>query len=290
MIRKIPFMLIALCFLLSCGGDDPLDIKPEDDIKPEQPEKPSEPDIKKKRIKALIVNRPTELYTEDKLVYDNQGRITRIESYIKNTDWFDLPEYNAVTTFTYLEGKVINKITCNGNSYQQILELNDLGYVEKLTDSENWSNLFEYWGDGRLKIKGECAYQYLNGNLTVVKGYYFSDMLLFEMCSIPNKAGIAPVLLSGYYNTLSYSFLEDSEFDIAVHNSFYLFYNGLYGKPSANLESTVTEGGYALYFEYELDKDGYPKKIFCTELNDGMPIPSKSSEEAFTANIEYFED
>ena len=30
MIRKLPFMLIALCFLLSCGGDDPLDIKPED--------------------------------------------------------------------------------------------------------------------------------------------------------------------------------------------------------------------------------------------------------------------
>ena len=44
MIRKLPFMLIALCFLLSCGGDDPLDIKPEDDIKPEQPEKPEEPD------------------------------------------------------------------------------------------------------------------------------------------------------------------------------------------------------------------------------------------------------
>ena len=44
MIRKLPFMLIALCFLLSCGGDDPLDIKPEDDIKPEQPEKPSEPE------------------------------------------------------------------------------------------------------------------------------------------------------------------------------------------------------------------------------------------------------
>ena len=43
MIRKLPFMLIALCFLLSCGGDDPLDIKPEDDIKPEQPEKPEEP-------------------------------------------------------------------------------------------------------------------------------------------------------------------------------------------------------------------------------------------------------
>ena len=61
MIRKLPFMLIALCFLLSCGGNDPLDIKPEDDIKPEQPEKPSEPEepedpekpeTKNKRIKT----------------------------------------------------------------------------------------------------------------------------------------------------------------------------------------------------------------------------------------------
>jgi len=67
MIRKLPFMLIALCFLLSCGGDDPLDIKPEDDIKPEQPEKPSEPEepedpenpekpeIQTKRIKTMTV-------------------------------------------------------------------------------------------------------------------------------------------------------------------------------------------------------------------------------------------
>ena len=50
MIRKLPFMLIALCFLLSCGGNDPLDIKPEDDIKPEQPEKPSEPEEPEKVI------------------------------------------------------------------------------------------------------------------------------------------------------------------------------------------------------------------------------------------------
>ena len=66
MIRKLPFMLIALCFLLSCGGNDPLDIKPEDDIKPEQPEKPSEPEepedpekpeTKNKRIKTLKIDR-----------------------------------------------------------------------------------------------------------------------------------------------------------------------------------------------------------------------------------------
>ena len=70
MIRKLPFMLIALCFLLSCGGNDPLDIKPEDDIKPEQPEKPSEPEepedpekpeTKNKRIKTLKIDRPSGL-------------------------------------------------------------------------------------------------------------------------------------------------------------------------------------------------------------------------------------
>ena len=56
MIRKLPFMLIALCFLLSCGGDDPLDIKPEDDIKPEQPEKPSEPEIHLHKNETPIPN------------------------------------------------------------------------------------------------------------------------------------------------------------------------------------------------------------------------------------------
>ena len=49
MIRKLPFMLIALCFLLSCGGDDPLDIKPE------APENPEKPEIQTKRIKTMTV-------------------------------------------------------------------------------------------------------------------------------------------------------------------------------------------------------------------------------------------
>ena len=61
MIRKLPFMLFALCFLLSCGGYDPLDIKPEDDIKPEQPEKPSEPEeqkiLKNQRQKINVLRR-----------------------------------------------------------------------------------------------------------------------------------------------------------------------------------------------------------------------------------------
>ena len=42
MIRKLPFMLIALCFLLSCGGD-PLNIEP-DPLQPEKPYIPEEPD------------------------------------------------------------------------------------------------------------------------------------------------------------------------------------------------------------------------------------------------------
>ena len=89
---------------------------------------------------------------------------------------------------------------------------------------------------------------------------------------------------------LDYSFLGDSDFDIAIHNSFYLYYSGLYGNPSKNLEASITSGSYSLYYEYDLDEEGYPKKIYCTELDNGMPISSTESEEAFTASIEYWED
>ena len=101
---------------------------------------------------------------------------------------------------------------------------------------------------------------------------------------------ISSILLSGEYNTLDYSFLGDSDFDIAIHNSFYLYYSGLYGNPSKNLEASITSGSYSLYYEYDLDEEGYPKKIYCTELDNGMPISSTESEEAFTASIEYWED
>lgn len=166
MIRKLPFMLIALCFLLSCGGNDPLDIKPEDDIKPEQPEKPSEPEepedpekpeTKNKRIKTLKIDRPSGLFTEDKVTYDEQGRITRIESHIENDGWFDLFKYDFVTTLTYKDKGVINEITCNGQSYKQILQINETGYVGKLiyNEKEGWNDIFEYWGSGHLKIKDD---------------------------------------------------------------------------------------------------------------------------------------
>ena len=86
-------MLIALCFLLSCGGDDPLDIKPEDDIKPEQPEKPSEPEepedpenpekpeIQTKRIKTMTVF-SEDYFVESNLSYDEKNRISQIKSHI----------------------------------------------------------------------------------------------------------------------------------------------------------------------------------------------------------------
>lgn len=294
---KLLFMLAALCFLLSCGGDDPLNEEPINPSNPEQPEKPEEPNTKIKRIKTLKVNRPSELYTEAKVTYDKQGRIVRIDSHVKNVDWFDLPEYNAVTTITYQGKNVINKITCNGETYQQTLQLNDKGYVEKLFykyNEEDRYNLFEYWENGNMKIGGngwcDFAYQYSNGNITIADGgRYFC--YLYEASSIPNKAGISPALLSDDYNSLNYSFLMDGEFDIAVHNSFFLFYNGFYGKPSANLETSVAEkeDPYSLYYEYELDEGGYPTKIICTGLDNGKPIPSTMSEEAFTATIEYEE-
>ena len=141
MIRKLPFMLIALCFLLSCGGGDPLDIKPEQPEKPSEPEEPKDPEkpeTKNKRIKTLKIDRPSGLFTEDKVTYDEQGRITRIESHIENDGWFcfDLPEYDIVTTLTYKDKGVINEITCNGQSYKQILQINETGYLRKLNYNE----------------------------------------------------------------------------------------------------------------------------------------------------------
>lgn len=287
-------MLIAACTLFSCGGDDPVT---DDPIKPEQPENPQDPEnpeTKTKRIKTLKVNRPSGLFTEDKVAYDNQGRIIQIESHIENSGWFDLPKYDFVTTLTYQDTEVINEITSNGQSYRQILQLNETGYVEKLiyNETEGWDDTFEYWGTGHLKINDSFfTYQYEDGNLVTIadtEGKGTPDLI--EPGSIPNKVGISSILLSREYNTLDYSFLGDSDFDIAVHNSFYLFYSGLYGKPSKNLETSITSGSYSLYYEYELDKDGCPKKIICTELNNGKPIPSNKSEEAFIANIEYWED
>lgn len=296
MIRKSPFMLFALCFLLSCGGDDPVNIKPEDDIKPEQPENPegpSEPEVKRKRIKIMKVDRPSGLFTEDKVTYDKQGRIIRIESHVENDGWFDLFKYDFVTTLTYKDMSVVNEITCNGQSYEQILQTNETGYVGKLIydEKEGWNDIFEYWGNGHLKIKNDFfSYQYEDDNLVVISNKKGDAPCLIESGSIPNKIGISSILLSGEYNTLNYSFLGDSDFDIAIHNSFYLYYSGFYGNPSKNLETSIASGDNSLYYEYELDKEGYPKKIICTELNNGMPIPSKESEEAFTASIEYWED
>ena len=75
MIRKLPFMLIALCFLLSCGGDDPLDIKPE------APENPEKPEIQTKRIKTMTVFSEG-YFVESNLSYDEKNRISQIKSHI----------------------------------------------------------------------------------------------------------------------------------------------------------------------------------------------------------------
>ncbi len=293
-------MLIAVCTLFSCGGDDPVTVDP---IKPEQPENPQDPEnpeIKTKRIKTLKVDRPSGLFTEDKLTYDDQGHIIKIESHIENSDWYDLPEYDAVTTFTYQDKKVIYEVTCNDYSHKQVLQLNDSGYIEKLVYNEKneWSHSFEYWGDGCLKIKYMdtgyyYAYKYESGNLTTVA--FFADNKsstdYIKLGTFPNKAGISPMLFSDEFCTLSFEMPWELGVDeFALHNAFYLFYNGLYGKHSKNLETSVTDRGDTISFEYKLDEEGYPTKIICTELDNGVPILSSESEDAFIANIEYWED
>ena len=190
--------------------------------------------------------------------------------------------------------EVVNEMAYEGKSDKQILRLNKTGCIEKLMiDGEGWSDTYEYWGSGHLKIKdGFFSYRYEDGNLVNFKCDEEGNCsnYIVEPGSIPNKVGISSILLSYEFNTLDYPLLDDYNFDMAIHNTFYLYYSGLYGKPSKNLETLAKQGGCSLYFEYELDEEGYPKKIICTELEKGMPIPSTESVEAFTASIEYWED
>ena len=138
MIRKLPFMLIALCFLLSCGGDDPLDIKPEDDIKPEQPEKPSEPEepedpenpekpeIQTKRIKTMTVFSEG-YFVESNLSYDEKNRISQIKSHIA-AHW----THDVIENFSYQNDLILHEIEYNGKTSKNELFLNEQGLIEKI--------------------------------------------------------------------------------------------------------------------------------------------------------------
>ncbi len=301
MIRKLPFMLIALCFLLSCGGDDPLDIKPEDDIKPEQPEKPSEPEepedpenpekpeIQTKRIKTMTVF-SEDYFVESNLSYDEKNRISQIKSHIVTDGTHDVIE-----NFSYQHDLILYEIEYNGKTNKNELFLNEQGLVEKIVYPWNpWEdNLFFKYENNYLveQIEGDAGekfyYKYIDGNLAYwMSGYVFH----ITYTKNENKLGISPMLLTFDYRTLwiyTPEDLEDSE-NFYLYDEFFCFYEGLFGKPSKNLEQSVTGGGESISFEYKFDKDDYPIEITSKYFDDGEYIPD--DEESFTVNIEYWED
>lgn len=307
MIRKLPFMLIALCFLLSCGGDDPLDIKPEDDIKPEQPEKPSEPEepedpenpekpeIQTKRIKTMTVF-SEDYFVESNLSYDEKNRISQIKSHIVAEGTHDVIE-----SFSYQNGLILYEIEYKDVTHKQKLCLNKQGLIDNFayTYMED-SHSFEYENNYLIKHNyydsgylDYYKYKYIDGNLA----YFISgieevksheDVFHVTYTENENKLGISPMLLTFDSRTLwIYTPFEDLE-DFYLYNGFFCFYGGLFGKPSKNLEQSVTEGGESISFEYKFDKDDYPIEITSKYFDDGEYIPD--DEESFTVNIEYWED
>ena len=299
MIRKLPFMLIALCFLLSCGGDDPLDTKPEDDIKPEQPEKPSEPDdpedpkkpeIQTKRIKTMTVFSQGGYFVESNLSYDKKNRISQIKSHIVADGMYDV-----ITKFSYQNDLILFETEYNGATDKLELVLNEQGLVDTYTREEygaSRSKSFEY-EDGYLVKQSYFGdyyvYRYMNGNFTSYS--YFGDsedVSHITYTENENKLGISPMLLTEDYRTLGISLpFEDLE-DFYLYNGFFCFYGGLFGKPSKNLEKNATEGGESISFEYKFDKDDYPIEITSKYFDYGEYIPD--DKESFIVNIEYWED
>ena len=304
MIRKLPFMLIALCFLLSCGGDDPLDIKPEDDIKPEQPEKPSEPEdpenpekpeIQTKRIKTMTVFSQDGYFVESNLSHDEKNRISQIKSHIVADGTHDVIE-----NFSYQNGLILYEIEYNGATHKQELFLNKQGLIDKF--AYTWmedSHSFEYENNYLIKQNyydsgyiDYFKYKYMDGNLAYYisgsESWFSEDVFHVTYTEKENKLGISPMLLTEDYRTLFiYLPFEDLE-DFYLYNGFFCFYGGLFGKPSKNLEQSVTEGGESISFEYKFDKDGYPIEITSKYFDDGEYIPD--DEESFTVNIEYWKD
>ena len=311
MIRKLPFMLIALCFLLSCGGDDPLDTKPEDDIKPEQPEKPSEPDdpedpenpekpeTQTKRIKTMTVFSQDGYFVESNLSYDEKNRISQIKSHIAANRTHDV-----ITNLSYQDDLILMETKYNGVTGKQELVLNEQGLVDTYTweeYSDSRSRSFEY-EDGYLvkqSYDGDYyVYRYMNGNLFSYSymfyenygggGAYYEDVSHITYTENENKLGISPMLLTEDYRTLGIPLSLEGLEDFYLYNGFFCFYGGLFGKPSKNLKKNATEGGESISFEYKFDKDGYPIEITSKYFDDGEYIPD--DEESFTVNIEYWED
>lgn len=304
-------MLIALCFLLSCGGDDPLDTKPEDDIKPEQPEKPSEPDdpedpenpekpeIQTKRIKTMTVFSQDGYFVESNLSYDEKNRISQIKSHINTSP---NKGQDVVTDFSYQDGLILLKTEYNGDTNKLELILNEQGLVEKIkydkeAFGERWDDEYCKYEDGYLVENNEMSgftyvYKYMKGNLiyySELEDGIYESIHQITYTDKENKLGVSPLQLRKYDKTIDISLPFEDLADRHCYYGFFCFYEGLFGKPSKNMEESETWGKSLISYVYKYDNEGYPIEITSKYFNrNGEYIPD--DEDSFTVNIEYWED
>lgn len=284
MIRKLPFMLIALCFLLSCGGNDPLDIKPEDDIKPEQPEKPSEPEEPEnriKKIKSLTLHYAyVNLFKEILFTYDAKDRVNEIE--MKGSGgsvdgleelkyWKCKFEYDSNLlhlSFTDEKGRTLEKIP------NKSFNLNKEGFIESAVEDDFWlfegaSNFMAKYENGCLKqmvtyyldeVSQESTCYWEQGNIHTLKDGGSISNFYYTECK--NKAGINPTLLTEYFRCLPNDICT---YDPDIALDFLLHYSGIYGKSSAQLIKEAKRGKDICLFTYDFDNDGFPIHLTCSE-------------------------
>ena len=297
MIRKLLFILIAACTLFSCGGNDPVT---DDPIKPEQPqdpENPEKPENQTKQIKTMTVSSRSGYFVENNLSYDENNRISQIKSHVKSSYY---KGQDVVTDFSYKNGLIMMETKHNGATDKLEMFLNRQGLVEKIKSAwGGWSTSaesFEYENDYLVKQKDvsedSYVYRYMNGNLTSYS--YFEDGIYESVYQITytdkgNKLGVSPLLLRKYDKTIDIPLPFEDLDDHYLYYGFFCFYGGLFGKPSKNMEESVTWGGSPISYEYKFDQDGYPIEITSKYFNrDGEYI--LDNEESFTANIEYWEN
>lgn len=278
-------MLIAVCTLFSCGGDDPVNIDPDDKVDPEQPETPDKPTAKKKKIKKLLVHYGGSELAVCTVSYDKEDRICNIE-YREN-------EYQHIDiTKTYNKNKVtiLTKDLDDGSIIDHIEGIrNDKGFISKTTSLEtsgyprNASMLYNK--DGYI-CELQCSshntvikHTYINNELTSYNvkfndENYYEDNMFITYTQYENKLRISSALL-----TERFRFIDEYVYHYGfMFEYFFSFYEGLFGNPSKYLEEGIWRDNHYVSFDYTFDKDGYPIKIAATESD------------IFTAVIEYYNE
>lgn len=165
--------------------------------------------------------------------YDEQGRVTRI-----------FREEGKDYTFAYADGGIT--VTNSGNAYATI-ELNEKGYVQKMTDE---------WGDVR-----EYAYD-SKGHMTQVKknSEVVSTITLESECIVSwtrLKEGETQTKTHTYTDKPNTNNMQNIHSE-ATDPARWLYETGLFGKPSVYLceSSKWAHSDTAATYEYDLDANG----------------------------------